>query len=430
MIKTVLLLSLLFSLTNVYCQDNTDVLYVGTSKTNITPKEPVYLAGYSGMNSDRITDVVHDSLYCRVTAFKVADKRLILLSSDLVGFFGQYEIIKNALMKKFALQPEDIFLSSIHTHSGPFTTLRDEYKNTSNYRYTQTLKDQIIETVGKALHNMKHAEITVQGGYSPIGINRRILKFNPDEWPVDGGLMKMGRNPQGIVDNEVLVLKVTGIENEFNCCLYNYACHARSHHYGSKIITGDFMGISEQLIEKILGNGMVASAFAGASGEIDPYYVSGGFNNEPNWTPETELMGAMLGQEVIRTYRDAQHKVEFSGIQSNIVTLQLPGRKRGEYVSSDSVATEEFTITVATIGEIAFIGLGGEPSVEIGLRIKETSPFKYNFVVAHCNGGSGYLSPREYYAERGYEVTYSQFGPEAADIVVKETLTMLYKQYK
>ena len=41
-----------------------------------------------------------------------------------------------------------------------------------------------------------------------------------------------------------------------------------------------------------------------------------------------------------------------------------------------------------------------------------------------------YLSPKEYYTERGYEVTYSRFGPEAADIVVKKTLTMLYKQYK
>ncbi len=43
------------------------------------------------------------------------------------------------------------------------------------------------------------------------------------------------------------------------------------------------MGISEQLIEKIIGKEMIASAFAGASGEIDPIYVLSGFNQESNW---------------------------------------------------------------------------------------------------------------------------------------------------
>jgi len=427
--RSILVFCLLLFLTTVYSMADSNVLYVGAAKMDITPKEPVYLAGYSGMNSKRITDKVHDNLYCRVVAFKVGDKRLILLSSDLIGFFGNYEATRDRLVKKFALKAEDIFLSSIHTHSGPFTTLDEKYKDTSNYRYTQKLTELIVETVGRALNNMKPAEITVKKGYSPIGINRRILKLNPKEWPHDGGLMKMGRNPQGIVDNEVLSLNVKGINNEFNCCLYSYACHARSQHSGSKIISGDFIGISEQLIEKILGKGMIASAFAGASGEIDPIYVLGGFNNEPHWVPETELMGRMLGQEVIRTLRKSQEKVNSSKIQSQILTLKLPGRKQGEYVSNAEVPKRDLTITVASIGEVAFIGLSCEASVKIGLKIKEASPFKHNFIITHCNGVAGYLSPKEYYKERGYEVTYSGFGPKAANIVIKNTLKMLYKQY-
>ncbi|MCK4889957.1 MAG: neutral/alkaline non-lysosomal ceramidase N-terminal domain-containing protein [Candidatus Aminicenantes bacterium] len=426
----ILLLSILFLFTCIYCEASVNVLYVGTSKADITPTEAVHLAGYGGINSGRLTDKVHDKLFCRVTVLKVADKRLILLSSDLVGFFGIYEIMKDALLKKYRLKPEDIFLSSIHTHSGPITTLNEKNKETSNYRYTQKLINKVVRTVGKALKNMKPAELKAHRGYSPIGINRRVMKLNPKEWPIDGGLMKMGRNPKGIVDHEVLVLKVEGIKDDFNCCLYDYACHARSHGYGSKIISGDFIGISEQVIEKILGNGAVASAFAGASGEIDPMYVLSGFNNEPNWTPETELMGTLLGQEVVRTFRAAKQKIEFSEIQSDIVTLHLPGRKRGEYISSDGAPVQDLNITVASIGEVAFIGLGCEASVKIGLKIKDASPFKYNFIITHCNGGAGYLSPKEYYKERGYEVTYSGFGPEAAGRVVKETLKMLYKQHK
>ena len=191
-----------------------------------------------------------------------------------------------------------------------------------------------------------------------------------------------------------------------------------------------FMGISEQLIEKILEKGMIASAFAGASGEIDPIYVLNGFNQEPGWVPETELLGRLLGQEVIRTYRKAEEKIGFSQIQSKLVNLKLPRRKKGEYVSDPNLPKASVNITVASFGEIAFIGLGCELSVKLGLKIKEASPFKYNFVITHCNGASGYLSPKEYYLEKGYEVSTSQFGPESGEMVIKETLKLLYDQYK
>ena len=175
---------------------------------------------------------------------------------------------------------------------------------------------------------------------------------------------------------------------------------------------------------------MVASAFAGASADIDPYFVSGTFNNELYWTPETELMGNLLGQEVIRNYRDVKQKIEPAKIKTDLSTLHLPGRKNDELVSNDSIPRVGLNVTVSSVGDIAFIGLSCEAAVEIGLKIKEASPFKYNFIITHCNGSSGYLSPKEFYKERGYEVWISPFGPEAADIVLKETLSLLYKQHQ
>ena len=58
--------------------------------------------------------------------------------------------------------------------------------------------------------------------------------------------------------------------------------------------------------------------------------------------------------------------------------------------------------------------------------IKSASPFKYTFVITHCNGASGYLVPAELYKEGGFELRVCPFGIEATDIVVKKALRMLY----
>ena len=410
------------------CQDSSKLL-VGTAKVNITPDEPVILAGYPGwMQSKRVSEGIHDSLYCRATFLKIGDDKVLLISSDLIGNYTTYEFFRDAIMENTGLKADEVFLSCTHTHSGPVITSDEEYKNTNNYKYTQKLKNHFIEAANKAMAVASPGSLEMNNAYAPIGVNRRILVFSPDRWPHDGGLVKMGRNSQGLTDNEFLVLKMTN-ENGNDACLFNYSCHNRSLNAKNKMISSDFFGVSEQLIEKIIGEDMVASAFAGASGDIDPYCVTTGFNTENYWTPETELMGAMLGQEVITRYRSEGSQINPNSIKTAISEMKLPARKYDEYITNDSLPKVGLNVTVASIGEVAIIGLSCEAAVEIGMAIKDASPFKYNFIITHCNGSSGYLSPKEFYKERGYEVFISPFGPEAADLVVKEALNLLYQQH-
>ena len=402
-------------------------LYVGTSKINITPNEPVYLSGYGGMYSNRITDQIHDSLYCRVTALKYDQKKVVFISTDLIGSYF-YEEVYEVLQSDLGLKQNEVFLTAIHTHSAPVFTFSEEDKQTANFRYTSDLVTKISTAVQEALSSMQTVDIGILTGYSPIGINRRALSFDPNRWPFDGGLIKMGRNPGGIVNNEVVVLKLENARTGFKTCMFEYGCHARSQSPGSKIITGDFFGIAEQKAEQIIGEDVIVSGFAGASGEIDPIYVLGNIHEEENWIPEIELMGQLLAQEVVRNFRSINEPIQIKDLKSDFRTLQLPSRSDDEYITNDSIPKTPLNITVASLNDIAFIGIGSEVSVEIGNKIKEASPFKHNFIMTHCNGGAGYLSPMELYSERGYEVSNSPFGPEAADIVVKETLKSLYNQ--
>jgi neutral ceramidase len=72
------------------------------------------------------------------------------------------------------------------------------------------------------------------------------------------------------------------------------------------------------------------------------------------------------------------------------------------------------------------VGLGGEVLTEIGIAIKAGSPCKHTFVITHCNGAAGYLAPEELHVEGGYEVRSSRFTPQAADIVIRESIRMLH----
>ncbi len=106
------------------------------------------------------------------------------------------------------------------------------------------------------------------------------------------------------------------------------------------------------------------------------------------------------------------------------MTLQLPA-KPPEDASPVKIDTA-FNITVARLGDVAFVGLGGEVFTEIGMAIKAGSPCRHTFVITHCNGAAGYLAPKEAHVQGGYEVNSSPFAPQAADIVIRESIRMLH----
>jgi hypothetical protein len=63
--------------------------------------------------------------------------------------------------------------------------------------------------------------------------------------------------------------------------------------------------------------------------------------------------------------------------------------------------------------------------VEVGLAIKQASPFAATFVITNCNGWSGYLPTARQHGEGGYEVSRTGFGPGAADVLTREVVGAL-----
>ncbi len=402
---------------------NEGTLRAGTAMIDITPDKPVKMSGYGARTA--LSEAVHDPLSARVVAFENNGERLVLVSSDLIGYYGgTAEHLRKVILSEFEIKPGELFLSAIHTHDAPTLSIDEEKGHPNNVEYTKQLEGKLVKVIGEAIKNTGPVRIGAGIGYSPVGMNRRELVFDGS----GNSRIRLGCNPYGPTDKEVLVMKVAKPDGAVVASLFDYATHATCLGGKNLTISGDVLGLAEQFVEKILGEGVIAPAFAGASGNIDPWFrVLDGFNTEPGWIPEPVLLGTLLGEEVVHVYRDIENLSAGGEIKSAFVTLELPGKERGELKIKKDCPPTPFNIAVARVGDIAFAGLGGEVLTEIGMSIKAASPYKHTFVITHCNGAAGYLPPEHLYVEGGYEISTSPFAPKAADMVVKQAVKMLHE---
>jgi|WetSurMetagenome_2_1015567.scaffolds.fasta_scaffold04781_3 neutral ceramidase len=399
------------------------VLQAGVSKIDITPDIPVMLYGYASRKTT--SEGIHDHLYARAIVFENSGKKIVLVSNDIGSFTDTlYTVIKKSIIEKFDLKESELFLAAIHSHSSPVVSLNSSRMNINNVQYTQMLIQKLLTVIGEAFKNLKPVSTGVGVGYSPVGSNRREMTSD--------GSITLGRNPYGPTDKEVQVMMLASPEGSAIGAIFDYATHATSLGPDNMQISGDVLGISEQFVEKILGNGIVSPVFAGASGNIDPWYrILPDFTTTNGWIPETVLLGTLLGEEVVHVFRDIKEISPGGEISTSFTTIECPRRKLDEKDDElpglDKQKTVPVNITVAHIGsDVAFIGFNVEMLTEIGLAIKEGSPFKHTFIITHCNGSSGYLPPAELYKEGGYEINSTHFAFGSDDIVVKKALRMLY----
>lgn len=79
-------------------------------------------------------------------------------------------------------------------------------------------------------------------------------------------------------------------------------------------------------------------------------------------------------------------------------------------------------ISLVSIGGALLIGVPGEPTSELGRKLKAAASaagFPHSVVVSHCNGWIGYILEPEDYDRGGYEATLSFHGRETSIRVVE-----------
>src|SRR5690606_9078403 len=246
--------------------------------------------------------------------------------------------------------------------------------------------------------------------------------------------------------------------------LANYSLHYVGG-TGSGEVSADYYGMFAKRMNELLATDMQHPSFVaimsnGTSGDINNINFRGGQNKPTEPYGQMKLVANIVAAEVYKVIQNIQYKdwVELDAKQKEItVGVRKPSQeevKRAKQIMSgvsgpvmqtrdeiyaretvlmdDFPATKQLIIQTLRIGELAIAAIPAEVFVEIGLEIKEKSPFKPTFSISLANGYNGYLPTPEQHILGGYETwrARSSYMEENASIKITDTIFGLLEELR
>jgi hypothetical protein len=381
---------------------------LGVSQIKITPEMPVLMSGYDARKTPSAG--IHDDLYASALYFSDEETRILLITTDLIGFKGDLaEVIKNIISSKIGIPRENIMICAVHNHGGPSVKTYENSVPDANEAYIKFLKEKLTQLAADASKNLVRFHMGIGKGTCNMNINRRA-EF------ADGGIW-LGRNPDGPCDHELDVVQFKDLNDKTLAVLLNWPCHGTTGGQENYQITGDWPGAAARYIKKQLGNETVVAITAGASADINPIYGPG------NDFDEIEAIGYHVGVNAMKTFAQT-NTFPVKSLQIRNTSMTFAGKKACKdqfpQTSYESGPDVEIRLTVLKIGDLILCGISGELMTEIGMEIKRQSPYSGTLVVTHCNGSSGYICTDKSFKEGGYEIKVTRLMPGGEKLITQK----------
>ena len=397
-------------------------LFAGASKVNITPRTPIPMSGYGGRNEP--FKGVHDDIFARVLAFSDGRNKTVLISLETIGISNMFwKEFTNELEKKTGIKKEFVLLSAVHNHNGPVTNVYNESDSPAVIAYIQELKTKIISATQEALGKMVPVQIGVGKGECKMNINRRAQDGN--------GEITLGMNPYGACDHQVGVVRVDDSSGKPVSLIMNWPSHAVVLGPKNYLITGDWPGAASSYVEKSIGGNFIAPVTIGASGDINPLYGPHiDFESNSSYAFGKDAIGEDLGKESMRVSKQlTTSSTAVIGATQRVIALPAKEKEKeqGRFQQPNSTENDSLKVrlTVVKIGTIIFTAVSGEVFNEIGVKVRNLSPYTNTFMITHCNGSSGYLVTDNAYVEGGYEASSTRAKSGAEKAIVENLLEMI-----
>jgi hypothetical protein len=390
----------------------------GVAKTVITPKEPMWMAGY-GSRDHPSEGIIHD-LWAKVLAIQDArGKKALLITTDLESFPKSLsDRIRNRLGATYGLTRAQIILNSSHTHSGPVVDgmyniyTDDPAENEKIKRYSKELENKLIGIAGEAIAALKPANIFSGNGVTRFQVNRR----NNDESKILEQTEINGPN-----DYAVPVLKVTGSSGELIAVAFGYACHNTT--LSGYEWCGDYAGFAQIELEK-MHPGTTAMFFQGAGADQNPLprrsvYLAQQYGRSLAAAAESVISGEMhpLSPELTTVYSEINLGLSPPMPKEELVKMAEKSKGYQKHWAEDLIHKMEtgekiiseypYPIQVWKLGEQAIFSFGGELVVDYTIKLKEKYGWNI-FVLGYSNDVMAYIPSTVILKEGGYEGFSSQ----------------------
>ncbi len=424
-----------------YAQDK--VFKAGAAVSVITP--PI---GYSinGNMQDGLVKHIHDDTHARAIVMDDGGTKLAIVVSDLCMVYKEtLDKAKKRAHELTGIPVENMMMSATHTHSAG--TACSVFQSDPSPSYLDFLSERIADALIRANNNLVPAQVGWGKGHEASQVHNRRWFMKTDKGMTNpfGGVDKVRMNPgvqnpdlkepAGPVDPEVSVLALKALTGEPIAVLANYSLHYVGGTGGGEI-SADYFGMFAGRLKEMVGHGNPNHPFVG----IMSNGTSGDINNidwkSGSWKPagayaQMQRVANLVAGEAYKTV-SAMQFVSWVPLASAQKEISLGVRKptapelqrardilsknqdkvlkdRDAIYARESVLIDKFPdkvpliIQAFRIGDLAISAIPCEVFVEIGLEIKEKSPFASNFTISLANGYNGYLPTPKQHSWGGYE---------------------------
>jgi hypothetical protein len=447
----------------------------GVGRVDITPPVGIPAGGW-GNQLHEISEANDLELWATVLVVEQADgARAAIADLDLCLLDDAQAARARSVIAQAADLPDDrVAVGTTHNHSVPVTVELGGAWIRMNRElvapYVETIFDAIGRGAAEAVKAMRPVRVGTGTGTSPLAVNRRMT--TPD------GRAAVGLNPDGPVDPVITAVRLDGDDDRPVATIVHYACHPIILGPDNTVVTPEYPGIVKRVVEEALGGhclfvqgacgdvgpselfvpdiavyrrlgamlGHEAAATAHRSswrahrqrlreGEASAWIAS--FEYEPDVEPDGsvtvvgEILPVPLRDDLgdARAWRLDAERCEDEAYAARAAGVPGPELReltvrtkfarmraeRGEALAG--LDAYPLPVQGIRVGPMAFVGVPVELFCEIGMAIRDASPFPTTLVCSYWNGYRNYLPTDAERSRGGYEIDISPFRPGADALV-------------
>ena len=438
-------------------------LSVGFAAVDITPRLGTPMAGYY---SPRGAEGVHDPLLAKVMVLHDGETKLALVSLDLIGTTHQFVAKTRELISmQIGIAPDHVMISATHSHTGPIiisdSAREDDFGGTSTLaqEYVERLPTWIADAAKVADKKLQPIELSMTTGRCEgIAFNRRFHLRNGTVGWNPGKLNPLIVRPAGPVDEDLPIMLFTGADGKQQAAMVNYSIHLDT--VGGTEFSADIPGHVSRMVADAIHPDFFTLYFTACCGDVNHIDVNRGGSQKGH--VEAARIGTRLAAATLQSMDDVRpvtsvrlacdsRRVPLASYpvseEEIVAARKLLERQRAGSQPAPSfreivaayraidVAQQgdkpwEAEVQVFTIGnQAAIVSLPGEIFVELGISIRQGSPFPLTAVAELANGSIGYIPNRVAYPQGEYEVISARVAEGSGEQLVDAALNMLRALY-
>jgi len=402
-------------------------LAAGAARSVITPPLGVHMPGFF---TDRTAKDIHDELYARCLVLDAGDAAVAMVNCDLIAAErADLDVARKRAAELTGLHPENILIACTHTHYGPATL--SVFQTPKDEAYTAWAMERIGDAVALAWNRRAPAAIGWTRAFCPEEVHNR-------RWHMRDGSVRMNPGyqnpdmvrPAGPTDPELVILGVFDHQHGLMASVVNYALHYVGGPFG-ETISADYFGVVDQTLTRLSRPDSVHLLLNGCCGDINNCNFTQPPPEYPHPFYHVERVGRRIGTLAFAALQGVRERDAAPILRAAVEPFTFRRRHptpeeleqarnltagetdaavdrdrlyaRELLLVAEEPLERESIIQALRIGDGAVVGLPGEVFVEIGLEIKQRSPFAFTQTAELANDYLGYIPPDRALAERGYE---------------------------